>query len=85
MRVEDYFVDDICTISNVHVEQGKRNYKYLRDIYFSDVSRSIYKIYDFRVINRVFSIVKRILSCSTMGVAPNGVAHWSPQPPVCGS
>ena len=40
VRVEAFLVDDICTISNIHVEQVKRNYKHLRSIYFSDVSRS---------------------------------------------
>ena len=40
VNVEAFLVDDICTISNIHVEQVKRNYEHLRDIYFSDVSRS---------------------------------------------
>ena len=38
--MEAFFVDDICTISNNHVEEVKRNYKHLRDIYFSDVSKA---------------------------------------------
>ena len=40
VRVEAFLVDDICTISNIHVEEVKRNYKHLRDIYFSDVSKA---------------------------------------------
>ena len=40
VNVEAFLVDDICTISNIDVEQVKRNYEHLHDIYFSDVSRS---------------------------------------------
>ena len=40
VTVEAFLVDEISTISNVHVEEIKKNYQHLCDIYFSDVSRS---------------------------------------------
>ena len=38
--MEAFLVDEICTISNIHVEEVKRNYEHLHNIYFSDISRS---------------------------------------------
>ena len=40
VTVEAFLVDEICTISNINVEEVKRNYEHLHNIYFSDISRS---------------------------------------------
>ena len=40
VTVEAFLVDEICTIPNICVEEVKRNYEHLHNIYFSDISRS---------------------------------------------
>ena len=40
VTVKTFLVDEICTISNIHVEEVRRNYEHLHNIYFSDISRS---------------------------------------------
>ena len=39
VSIEAFVVDDIATISNVHVEIVKKQYVHLKNVYFSDVSR----------------------------------------------
>ena len=38
--VQAFVVDDISTINNIHVEEIKKSYAHLSNIYFSDVCRS---------------------------------------------
>ena len=39
VSIEAFVVEDIATISNVHVEIVKKQYAHLKNVYFSDVSR----------------------------------------------
>ena len=40
VRVQAFVVDEISTINNIHVEEIKKSYAHLSNVYFSDVCRS---------------------------------------------